>query len=73
MDEFLKEKRTWIEKMKWGDMAEAARIAGVTRPTFQEWMLSDEVKGSETEKRNLLALKKAVRKREKELGEAVAA
>lgn len=73
MEEFLKEKRAWIEKMKWGDMAEAARIAGVTRPTFQEWMLNNEVKRSGTEKRNLLALKKAVRKREKELGEAVSA
>lgn len=71
MDEFLKEKKAWIGKMKWGDMAEAARIAGVTRPTFQEWMLSEDVKGSETEKRNLVALKEAVRKREKELSEAV--
>ena len=75
--EFLKEKAEWKSKMKWGDMAEAARIAGVTRPTFQEWLLADVAKGSDVEKRNLMALKEAVSnnqiKREKDLAEAIAA
>lgn len=75
--DFLTEKATWKAKMKWGDMAEAARIAGVTRATFQEWLLADVIKGTETEKRNLIALKQAVtqnkEKRERDLTEAVAA
>jgi len=75
--EFLKEKAAWKRKMKWGDMAEAARIAGVKRPTFQEWLLADVARGSDVEKRNLMALKQAVlsnkAKREKNLAEAIAA
>ena len=69
--DFLKQKKRLIEKMERGDMAEAARIAGVKRPTFQEWLLSQSVKGVEVEKRNLLALKQALDKRKQVLQEAV--
>lgn len=71
--DFLVEKAEWMAKMKWGDMAEAARIAGVKRSTFQEWMLAVDVKDYETANRNLKAIKEAVRKREKHLAEAIAA
>lgn len=75
--EFLKEKAEWKAKMKWGDMAEAARIAGVTRPTFHEWLLAEVTTGSEAEKRNLMALKEGVLnnqiKRDKNMAEAIAA
>lgn len=70
---FLAEKALWIKKMKRGDMAEAARIAGVKNHTLQEWLVSTEVKDSETESRNLKAIKSAVRKREQSLMEAIAA
>lgn len=69
--DFLRQKARLISKMERGDMAEAARIAGVKRPTFQEWLLSQSVKGAEVEKRNLLALKQAVEKRSQILAEAV--
>lgn len=70
---FLAQKADWISKMKWGDMAEAARIAGVTRATFQEWMQSTGLCRSSTDKRNLKALKQAIRAREKDLSAAMAA
>lgn len=68
---FLKEKARLIAQMKWGDMSEAARIAGVKRNTYQEWLLSQSVKRAEVEKRNMLALKQALDKRKQVLQEAV--
>jgi len=70
---FLEEKAAWISKMKRGDMAEAARIAGVRWATMQEWVSINEVGDSMTERRNLKAIKAAVRKRERNLAEAIAA
>jgi len=71
--DFLKAKEEWKAKMRRGDKAEAARIAGVRWETFYEWLNEPGCMGSETDSRNLKAIKEAVRKRDRNLEAALAA
>lgn len=69
--DFQKAKKELIESAERGDMAEAARIAGVSWPAFRQWVLFDGV--STRDKRNMVSLKKAIAKREKGMRAAMAA
>lgn len=71
--EFLKEKAEWLGKMKRGDMAKAARKAGVEWETYYEWSKAKGCMGAEVDNRNLLAAKEAVRENLRLREEAIAA
>lgn len=69
--DFLKGKAELIGSAERGDMAEAARIAGVSWPAFRQWVVAEGLTARDT--RNMLALKKAIAKREKGMRAAMAA
>lgn len=69
--DFLEVKAELIRTAERGDMSEAARIAGISRKTFSYWVLVDGLTAKD--KRNMLALKKAIAKREKGMRAAMAA
>lgn len=71
-ERFLAAKAEWVAKMERGDMSNAARIAGVTWQTFQEWVKTDR-RYTEKARRNLKALKQAVKERERNMEEVMAA
>lgn len=70
--EFLEEKAELIKKMQWGDLSKAAKIAGVRKSTFNDWLKSDGA-SPEINARNMRALKQAMRKSEAILQRAIAA
>lgn len=71
--EFLKEKAEWISRIKYGDITAAAKIAGVQKSAFHTWVSLTEVGDATTSSRNLKAIKEAIRNRENQLREAIAA
>lgn len=73
MKQEIQEVKTALkESMAHGDMAEAARIVGVHRKVFREWLHSDEQWPS-VDARNIRALKKVIRARNGKLERALAA
>lgn len=68
----LVEKKALKKSMARGDMAEAARIVGVHRKVFREWLHSI-AQWPSVDARNIEALKNVIGKREKELKRAMRA
>ena len=69
--EFLKAKAALIKRKRFGDSAEAARIAGVKFASFRAWLLLQRV--ARNDARNLRALHKAIEVRESETMKAIKA
>lgn len=71
-EKVLEEKTALKQSMAHGDMAEAARIVGVNRKVFREWLLSVDQWPS-VDARNIRALKKVIKKRADKLERAMRA
>lgn len=71
--EFLKEKAVWVNQLKHGDIAAAAKIAGVQRSAFHTWVFKKSLCRGQIDKRNLTAIKKTIRKKAQTLKQAIAA
>jgi len=71
-NELIEAKRRIKARCEFGDMAKAAKAVGVTRQAFYEWIGTEDA-WPEVDTRNLLALKKIIEAREKELRAVMAA
>ena len=69
--EFLAAKADLIARKRHGDMAQAARVAGISFATFRDWLSLK--RSYRNDARNFKALLKVIENREKELKRATKA